>query len=66
MLILTRRRGETLIIGDNIIVTIIAIDNNQIKIGIEAPKDVPVHREEVYLRIQEELNRKLSSGQSSS
>ena len=52
MLILTRRTGETLNIGDNIKVTVLNVNRQQIRRGIEAPKDVPVHREEVYERIQ--------------
>jgi len=52
MLILTRHKGESIIIGDNIIVTIIDIRGNQIRLGIEASKDVQVHREEIYDRIQ--------------
>ena len=55
MLILTRRVGETLMIGDDIEVTVLNVTGNQVRIGIEAPKDAPVHREEVYQRIREEL-----------
>jgi len=58
MLILTRRIGESIIISDEIIVTVLNIKGNQVRIGIEAPEDVPVHRIEVYNRIQEEKKRK--------
>ena len=54
MLILTRRVGETVVIGDNITVAIIGVKGNQIRIGINAPKDVTVHREEIYERIRHE------------
>ncbi len=56
MLILTRRVGESLVIGDDINITVLAIRGNQVRIGINAPKDVSVHREEIYERIQNEKN----------
>ena len=54
MLILTRRVGESLMIGDDVNVTVLGIRGNQVRIGVNAPKDVAVHREEIYARIQQE------------
>lgn len=61
MLILTRRVGETLIVGDDISVTILGIKGNQIRIGINAPKDISVHREEIYQRIQAQKNHNIDN-----
>ncbi len=54
MLILTRRVGETLMIGDEVTVTVLGVKGNQVRIGVSAPKDVSVHREEIYDRIKRE------------
>ena len=54
MLILTRYRGQTLKVGDDIDITVLGVKGNQVKIGITAPRDVAVHREEIYQKIQQE------------
>ncbi len=54
MLILTRRVGETLMIGDEVTVTVLGVKGNQVRIGVNAPRDVAVHREEIYDRIKQE------------
>ncbi|MEZ0574779.1 carbon storage regulator CsrA [Halodesulfovibrio aestuarii] len=59
MLILTRRAGESLCIGDNIKVTVLSVQGKQVKIGLDIPDGMPVYREEVYLRIKEQ-NRQAS------
>jgi carbon storage regulator len=53
MLILTRRTGERLMIGDDITISVLGVKGNQVRIGIDAPKDVDVHREEIYRKIKE-------------
>jgi carbon storage regulator len=57
MLILTRRVGESVMIGDEITVTVLEVKGNQVRLGIAAPKAIPVHREEVYVRVHEEKPR---------
>jgi carbon storage regulator len=52
MLILTRRIGETVVIGDDVNVTVLGVKGNQVRLGVNAPRDVSVHREEIYQRIQ--------------
>ncbi len=56
MLILTRRVGETVVIGDDVDITVLGVKGNQVRLGIKAPKEITVHREEIYQRISREQN----------
>lgn len=62
MLILTRRVGESLIIGDDVVVNVLGVKGNQVRIGVDAPKDVTVHREEIYDRIQQGKPKAVNNG----
>jgi carbon storage regulator len=62
MLILTRRVGETVMIGNEVTVTVLGVKGNQVRVGVNAPKDVAVHREEIYERIKREEDQEARSG----
>lgn len=64
MLVLTRKVGESIRINDNVCITVIEIDGRNVKIGVEAPRSIAIHREEVYLRIQEENRKAANAGNS--
>jgi carbon storage regulator len=65
MLILTRRVGETIMIGEDVKVTVLGVKGNQVRVGIDAPKEVAVHREEIYDRIKNERGDVRSQGDNS-
>ena len=57
MLILTRKLGESLMIGDEVTVTVLGVQGNQVRLGVQAPREIPVHREEIYQRNQDQNNK---------
>ena len=63
MLILTRRVGESLMIGDNVTVTVLGVKGNQVRVGIDAPREVAVHRQEIYERIQDRRPGRQADGE---
>jgi len=63
VLILTRKTGERVRIGEDIVITVFSINGNQVRLGVEAPREIEVHREEIYDRIQSETNLDKRSGQ---
>ena len=64
MLILTRKIGETVVIGDEITLTVLGVKGNQVRVGVKAPRDVSVHREEVYMRLHDDAVFGLSGASS--
>ena len=64
MLILTRRVGETVVIGNDVDVTVLGVKGNQVRLGVKAPREISVHREEIYKRIKEEKQNNHSNGSS--
>lgn len=62
MLVLSRQRDESIIIGDNIVITVVDIRGDKVRLGIQCPKEIPVHRQEVYETIQREHNRPVTPG----
>ena len=66
MLILTRRVGETVVIGNDVDVTVLGVKGNQVRLGVKAPREVSVHREEIYKRIKDEKHEKQEKQESRS
>lgn len=64
MLILTRRVGESVVIGDDIAITVLGVKGNQVRVGVKAPRDVTVHREEIFERIKREADAALTQSSS--
>ena len=62
MFILTRRVGETIMVGDDVTVTVLGVKGNQVRIGVNAPREIDVHREEIYERIKAEKREELAVG----
>lgn len=62
MLVLSRKEGEEVVIGDDVVITIVRIEGDRVRLGVQAPTDVPVHRREVYTAIQREIKKGVDDG----